>query len=323
MKRTKEGLVIPLVIIVLALAVGGGSYVYFKQDIKKSDTKEESSFSTEKEKEQISKEMFKKESKGKCGFNIIYPTPNSKVVFPLKIKGTIDKTNKQSKECPWQTSEGVLGTAQLYFNYNDEGWKPAGAPVVVVTKSLLAFDATLNFNNDGIGLPSNVPMKIVFTEENPAVVRPSLTFELPIIFTLDKESSLENIVTPAYLKSIENNKITLDYFEILYGTAAEKAAVEDGVCTQREIDEHDGCFPNGDIYDRNRNTKLRTFELSPNIIITTATAFSSTQNGIRNISVEELKKDYIRKIGDTVTSPPYQITVKDGLVTKIVEIYRP
>lgn len=318
MKKTKGGLVIPLIIIVLALAVGGGSYVYFKQDIRKSDIKEESSFSTEKEKEQTSKEVVKEESKGKCGFNIIYPTPNSKVSFPLKIKGTLDGKNKQSKECPWQTSEGVLGTAQLYFNYNNEGWKPVGASVIISGKSDKSlFEATLNFNNEGIGLPSNVPMKIVFTEENPAVVRPSLTYELPIIFTLDKKADLENIVTPAYIESIENNKITLDYFETLGGEAAEKAVVEDGVCTQQEIDDHDGCFPNGVWYDRNKNTKLRTFELSPNVVITTATAFSLAPNGIKNISVEELKRDRV------LMSSPYQITIKDGVVTKIFEIYRP
>lgn len=135
--------------------------------------------------------------------------------------------------------------------------------------------------------------------------------------------TLENIVTPAYIVLIEDNKVTLDYFEALSGDVAKKAAIEDGRCTQKEIDEHNGCFPNGDIYDRNKNSKLRTFELSPNVTITTASAFSTVPSGIKNISVTELKRDYIRQVDGKTISPPYMVTIKNSVVTEIVEIFRP
>ena len=136
-------------------------------------------------------------------------------------------------------------------------------------------------------------------------------------------TNLENIVTTAYIVSIENNKITLDYIEILSGEAAKKAVVEDGVCTQEQVDTDNHCFNNGVRYDRNQNPKLRTFELAPNVIITTASAFATVSNGIKNISADELKRDYIWNRDGKISSPPYTVIIKNSVVTKIVEIYRP
>lgn len=124
-------------------------------------------------------------------------------------------------------------------------------------------------------------------------------------------------VVTAYIKSIEGNKITLDYFDSLSGEKALEAKIADGKCSKAEISENN-CLPN-DVYDRNINTKLRTFNLSANVNITTATAFEKDPTGIVKITLEDLKNNYISKY-----TLPYKISIDSkGEVTNIEEIYRP
>lgn len=123
----------------------------------------------------------------------------------------------------------------------------------------------------------------------------------------------------AYITAIEGNKIILDYFDLLGGKEAEDAKITDGLCTREEIDQYD-CFPNGTTYDRNVNPKLRTFTVSPDVKITTAYAFEKTPTGIINISMQELKKDFVDKDIDV----PNKITINvNGEVVEIEQIFRP
>jgi len=126
---------------------------------------------------------------GKCGFTITSVLPNQVVSWPLVIRGEIE--NSASKDvCVWQTSEGVAGTAQLYMYLTEEdkdrkikGWKSIGDLKIINTVdsgSKKTFEFNFNFP-DG-GFEPNTQMNIKFTEENPAAARPSLVFELPLIF---------------------------------------------------------------------------------------------------------------------------------------------
>lgn len=136
---------------------------------------------------------------------------------------------------------------------------------------------------------------------------------------------LEKDVTnqPAYLNVIytKNNKnyIDVDYVEWLRGEESLKAQVEDGGCISVK-DCYD--FPNG--YKRNRNPKIRTFEVSPTVLINVYGTVGMTlfnDNAITNppisfshfldtISSKNIQKDFIT------------IDVKNNIAVKIIEPYQ-
>ncbi len=127
---------------------------------------------------------------GKCGLNLNYPIANTSVKFPLVISGTIDNSNYRELGCAWNVFEGVIGTAQLYYYSNTLGWKAIGESVIVnssgYNNGTFALTSTINFKNNGIGLPNTTLMKIVFTEENPSgIANTTDTFELPVILQSD------------------------------------------------------------------------------------------------------------------------------------------
>lgn len=133
-------------------------------------------------------------------------------------------------------------------------------------------------------------------------------------------NSTATITVTAYIRSIEENKIILDYIDLLEGKDAEDAKIADGLCALKRIEQHSDCFPNGNIYDRNINPTLRTFTLSPNVKITIAYAFEKNPTGIANISPQELKSEYI----DTEIYIPNRITINEkGEVVLIEQILRP
>ena len=138
--------------------------------------------------------------------------------------------------------------------------------------------------------------------------------------------SKDTIVT-AYIKEINGDKITLDYFDLLGGKDAEKAIVADGGCTQEEIDNNAGCFPNGTVYFRNKNPKLRTFTLSPETRIFRTTAFDKSSDGTAEILLKEIKMEYSNRIyrdGQNLVYLPYKITLNSkNEIVKIQEIFRP
>jgi hypothetical protein len=142
-----------------------------------------------------------------------------------------------------------------------------------------------------------------------------------------KATSSNDTIVTAYIKEINGDKITLDYFDLLGGDEAKKAIVEDGKCTQQEIDSDTGCFNNGIVYFRNQNPKLRILTLSPDVRTFRTSDFSKSSDGTTEILVKELKMQYSNKIyrdGQGVVSLPYRITLNsDNEVIKIEEIFRP
>ncbi len=135
-----------------------------------------------------------------CGLEVRSVKPNAKVVFPLTVSGVIDNTHKEG--ClNWQMFEGQAGSAQLYFNVDNAGWKKLGERVVVSVDDWMAtstlFSTVLNFNNGGIGLPDNTPLKVIFSEENPSGQGVVDTVELPLIF---------DAISSSDLSTLQNNK---------------------------------------------------------------------------------------------------------------------
>lgn len=160
MKNNQKGFTTLLIIvIVILIAAGVGAYSYNRNDTAKSETNEN--------------------AVGKCGLNILSHIPHETVSWPISIKGTVNK--EATGDCFWQTFEGVSGRSQLYI-FEDNTWKPIGNSLIFGNEFLLTF------NYAEIGLPMNAPLKIVFTEENAAVVRPDLVFELPLILGLGSHS---------------------------------------------------------------------------------------------------------------------------------------
>ncbi len=121
---------------------------------------------------------------GKCGLTITSVFSNAKVSFPLTITGNIDNSNNQSLGCAWGSFEGVGGNAQLYFNHKNQGWKTLGNSALIVvpnwTSVKSSFSTTLDFDNDGIGLPGGTALKVVFSDDNATGLPPD-TFELPLV----------------------------------------------------------------------------------------------------------------------------------------------
>lgn len=112
------------------------------------------------------------------------PIANSRVTFPLVVTGIINNTNRTGAS-GWGMFEGEAGDAQLYF-YNGFSWQAIGTPAIMKVDNWMTtitrFNATLNFNNNGVGLQIGAPMKIIFGENDPSGLRPLQTFELPIVF---------------------------------------------------------------------------------------------------------------------------------------------
>jgi hypothetical protein len=136
---------------------------------------------------------------------------------------------------------------------------------------------------------------------------------------------------PAYLITAYSkngkNYIDVDYVEWLHGEASIKAQVEDGECTSASK-----CydFPNG--YKRNRNPKIRTFEVSSSASIEVSGDVASVLNALgQNLSISfEQFEDVVSKLKSSYPyKPPFKepktfitIDVKDNIVTKIIEPYQ-
>lgn len=119
----------------------------------------------------------------------------------------------------------------------------------------------------------------------------------------------------AYITSIEGNKITLDFFDYLTGPAAVSAATAEGKCTE------DTCLPNGDIYFKNSEVKSETFTLSPDATIVSTYAFEKSPTGEANITLSELKSEYVDKGLDSIGN---EIKFNDkNEVVYIKQIFRP
>lgn len=119
----------------------------------------------------------------------------------------------------------------------------------------------------------------------------------------------------AYIKSIEGNKITLDFFDYMTGPTAVSAATADGKCTE------DSCLPNGDIYFKNTEIKSETFTVSPDATIISTYAFEKSPTGEANITLAELKSEYVDKGFENIGN---EIKFNDkNEVIYIKQIFRP
>ncbi len=144
------------------------------------------------------------------------------------------------------------------------------------------------------------------------------------VHTTAPQRTSENRVT-AYITSIEGGSITLDHFDLLEGKSAFDAKVTDGECTPEdalgwEQELGSPCFPNGVVYFRNKNTKLRTYKASPNVVVVRTSAFdtSSDGTGVAEVSLDELQRV------DRYTELPFRITLDaDGVIVRMEELFRP
>ena len=129
---------------------------------------------------------------GNCGLVVTSPIPKSSVTFPLVIKGVVDNSDREKLGCSWQMFEGQAGTAEIYFKDGNNEWKKLGTTVPVPVENWMSvktfFSVSLNFNNEGIGLPTGTPMKVVFTEENASGIPPVDTYELPLVLSISTKS---------------------------------------------------------------------------------------------------------------------------------------
>ncbi len=122
-----------------------------------------------------------------CGLTINSPQPNSVIHsnVPVNFSGVIDNTNSGANGCSWGMFEGQAGTAQLW--HKDGGvWGMINSPKIIkvtnwMTNGPIPFTVSVDFNNSGPGFASGLPMKVVFTEENPSGGTAD-TLEFPLVF---------------------------------------------------------------------------------------------------------------------------------------------
>ncbi len=177
MKNNQKGFLGFTIAIITALILVGGAYVYLKNSDKDSSILRNQQIVDDRQNNvPVKDHQNLTNTNGKCGLTISSHVPNEKFTWPLVIEGKVAPQQSQiDNNCSWQTYEGVSGTAQLYFNENNNGWRPVGNSVIFRP------DLSITFNYTEIGLPMNTPIEVVFTEENPAAIRPALVFELPLV----------------------------------------------------------------------------------------------------------------------------------------------
>ena len=185
MKNQQKGSIVSILITIIAvLLIVGGIYIYFNNKnsapINNNSIQDNKTDSSDKI-DTTSINTTAKE-KANCGLTITSLSPNTKVSSPIVVTGSIEN----SDECNWSVFEGYAGIAQLYFNNQNEGWKPLGVskPVKAYNQTVnnAQFSVTLDFNNGGIGLPSGTPLKIVISDENASgIPSKTKTFEIPLI----------------------------------------------------------------------------------------------------------------------------------------------
>lgn len=201
----QKGFIFSILIIVLAIIITCGIFYFVTRNDNKNPAvyvgENQNDISTSTSNSATSSTLNTiNDSLYKCGFKVISPSSNSKVDFPLEVKGVVDNRDSKISGCSWHMFEGQAGVAQLYF-YNINKWNPIGegVPIKVVDwmTSLTSFDIVLNLKNDGVGLSAGTPMKIVFTEENASGQGPVDTYELPIILNkMNPDKSINN--SPSY-----------------------------------------------------------------------------------------------------------------------------
>ncbi len=106
---------------------------------------------------------------------------------------------------------------------------------------------------------------------------------------------------------VAQSQITLDKVDWFTGAAAQQACAEDGV-TQTD---NNWCIG---YYYRNVNPALRVVAVSPQATISTLEGAHSVPSDLATVA---------SRVGVTGGSSTYQLTVSDGIVTELREMYRP
>jgi hypothetical protein len=118
---------------------------------------------------------------------------------------------------------------------------------------------------------------------------------------------------PVYLKTVdpERRTITFDLVQFFTGTAAAKAAAEDG----------EESPPPNDYYIRNVNSRLRTLPVAAHAPITANTLTAqSSGSATKNVP---LTLDELAGYFPASDADPFWITVDGGQVTRIAQQYLP
>jgi hypothetical protein len=140
------------------------------------------------------------------------------------------------------------------------------------------------------------------------------------------ENAQSAYLVGAYTKN-GKNYIDVDFVEWLHGEPSISAQVEDGKCMNAQ-DCYD--FPNG--YQRNRNPLVRTFEVSPDVVINVSGSIASVYDALTEEKsltfaefVDASKKTIPLEVSDAAFKKPITfiiIGLENNMVTKIHEPYQ-
>jgi len=144
---------------------------------------------------------------------------------------------------------------------------------------------------------------------------------------IDKLGTTEKAM--GYIKAVYEKDgkryLDIDYVQYLTGDEAIRAIREDGKCSPDIYPDPSYCIPNG-YYIRNQNPKIRTFEISKNVEILMQTYGSGKCHVRQNEKVSyEIFKSFWGSNPTCVhlKDLPYNVEVKNGIVTKITEQFIP
>lgn len=112
-------------------------------------------------------------------------------------------------------------------------------------------------------------------------------------------------VNTVYIKEITLDSISVDNIAIYEGNSAVQQMIADGLCTASEPQK---CTLTAGQYYRNTDPTVYTYPIANNVVVQTWTG-----------------GDYAlsKLVNRTQAEAPYEITVTNGVVTKIKEVYRP
>lgn len=123
---------------------------------------------------------------GTCGLFVTSHNPKSKVSLakPITISGIVDNTNRQTLGCSWTMFEGQLGSVHV-FAFVNNAWKSISkenpVPVSNWMTDKTTFLVEIGIDTGAMNIAEGTALKVVFTEENPAAINPSKTYELPLV----------------------------------------------------------------------------------------------------------------------------------------------
>jgi len=123
---------------------------------------------------------------GTCGLFVTSHNPDGKASLakPITISGIIDNTNREKLGCSWTMFEGQLGSAHAYAFVNNT-WesisKETPVPVANWMTDKTTFSVEIKVDTGTMNIAEGTPIKVVFTEENPAAINPSKTYTLPLV----------------------------------------------------------------------------------------------------------------------------------------------